>query len=454
MAQRIRKKKGRKLNLNIPQSQFMNSKKPFKAFVGGYRSGKTFVLCIEACIKATMWPEIEQAYFAPTIPLIKTIFWPTIAEVAPFFGFEVVIKSSDKEVYLMKNNRVYSKIICRSMDNPAAIVGFQVNHALIDEIDTMNKLKAADAWNKIVARLSSDGFEEDELELYTIPAYITNTASFSTTPEGFAFCYDFFVKQVREDPEKQKYYDLIKASTLQNAKNLPDDYIDKLYATYPAHLVEAYVNGEFVNLTSGSVYTAFDRKKNNTKEVEDGKEDLHIGIDFNVDEMASVVHVIRKDKKGGDAAYAVDEFYGNANTQDLCDSINDRYEGRKIYVYPDASGRARKTSNKSASETDLKLLKDAGFTVIVDRKNPGVRDRINSMNAAFCNAKKEIRYYVNTKKCKRYTECLEQQVYKNGEPDKSSGTDHMNDAGGYFIAKKFPAIKPRQRTAYKNISMV
>jgi len=28
---------------------------------------------------------------------------------------------------------------------------------------------------------------------------------------------------------------------------------------------------------------------------------------------------------------------------------------------------------------------------------------------------------------------LERQTYKNGEPDKSTGFDHITEAGGYFI---------------------
>ncbi|HFE6228037.1 TPA: terminase, partial [Klebsiella pneumoniae] len=45
--------------------------------------------------------------------------------------------------------------------------------------------------------------------------------------------------------------------------------------------------------------------------------------------------------------------------------------------------------------------------------------------------------------CPVYTESLEQQVWgENGEPDKKADNDHPNDAGGYFIVKQFPIIKP------------
>ena len=424
----------------MPQFRFTECNKAFKCFVGGYRSGKTFLLCVEACIKALQWPGIAMAYFAPTYPLIKSIFYTTIEEVAELFGMTVKIKLADKEVYLYRDGVLYSKIICKSMDNPSSIVGFQFNHGMVDEIDCMNKGKADDAWKKIIARLSSPGFDEFEYEssvgmIETIDAMEENTVSFATTPEGFNWVYDFFVRQIRENPELEQYYELIKAKTTENAKNLPDNYIDKLYATYPAQLVEAYVNGEFVNLTSGTVYNAFNRKTHHTNEVEDGQEDLHIGMDFNVDQMAAVVHVIRDN-----IAYAVDELFGADDTPDIISKIISRYPDRNIKIYPDASGGSRKSTD--ASKSDIKLLKDAGFSVIVNSKNPRVRDRINAVNSAFKNALGEIKYYINTKKCTFYTECLEQQVYNNGEPDKKAGKDHMNDAGGYFVVKVFPAVKP------------
>ena len=65
------------------------------------------------------------------------------------------------------------------------------------------------------------------------------------------------------------------------------------------------------------------------------------------------------------------------------------------------------------------------------------------MNAMFCNAQGERRYLVNPFTCPTYADGLEQQVWSpNGEPDKKSGNDHANDAGGYFIHHDYPIIKP------------
>ncbi|SQC43005.1 Uncharacterised protein [Klebsiella pneumoniae] len=58
--------------------------------------------------------------------------------------------------------------------------------------------------------------------------------------------------------------------------------------------------------------------------------------------------------------------------------------------------------------------------------NPPVKDRINSMNAMFCNGNGDRRYKVNVAPLPGPTvDCLEQQVWiKTGEPDKKSDNDH------------------------------
>jgi len=439
------------VELNIPQYEFYLMDKQFRAFVGGYRSGKTFLGCVRLCILALSYPGIKLGYFAPTYPQIRDIFYSTIEDVAEMFGMSVSIKRSEHEVTLSYYGDVHALVKCRSMEFPSRIVGFDINHALIDEIDTMKKEKADLAWKKIIARLSSKGFDEQRLydeELnceLVIEALEGNTVDFTTTPEGFGWVYDLFVKQLRSDTELQKYYGIVHASTKQNAKNLAKGYIESLYATYPANLVEAYINGKFVNLTSGTVYTAYDRRKNNTSRVVRGTEHLHIGMDFNVGKMSAVVHVKDIDQEF-ETTSAVDEFMGLLDTPAMIKAILVKYPEHKknqITIYPDASAQNRKSSN--ASETDVSQLKEH-FRVNNKSKNPFVKDRIASVQAILCNANGDIRYFVNEDACPITCESLEQQVYnKQGEPDKTGDNDHPNDALGYYINNQYPIILRRGR---------
>ena len=418
------------LNLNHPQAEFISTSTPFSGFVSGYRSGKTFIGCVKLWKLAAAYPGIKLGYFAPTYPQVRDIFYDTIEEVGAEFSDHagmpctVDINKSEHTVKLIIGGDVYATVKCRSMEHPHRIVGFDISHALIDEIDCMKKEKADAAWKKIVARMSS--VRDD---------YPVNTVDFTTTPEGFNWMYEFFVKQLREKPELKRFYSLVKASTLKNRKNLPDDYIDKLYATYPSNLVDAYVNGEFVNLTSGGVYTCYDRKLNNTDRIVKDSDHLHIGMDFNVGKMSAIVHVEDKVDEVKITS-AVDEFMGLLDTPAMIKAIENKYPNHRITIYPDASGQNRKSSN--ASETDISQLKKA-FKVNARTKNPFVKDRIASVQGMLCNALDERRYFINDVTAPETCESLEQQIYnKQGEPDKSHDNDHPNDALGYYIHNQFP----------------
>lgn len=408
--------------LNRPQAQFLALPHKFRAYVAGYGAGKTWALCAGACRHYWEHPKANRGYFAPTYPQIRDIYFPTIEEVAHDWGLRVKIAEVNKEVHFYSGRVYRGTTICRSMEKPESIVGFKIARADVDEIDTLNDRKAEQGWRKIAARLrlTFDG---------------QNGADIGTTPEGFRFTYRQFVKAVRDKPELAGMYGMIQASTYENEANLPSDYIGSLLATYPPQLISAYLNGQFVNLTSGTVYNAFDRNLNASTETIREGEPAFVGMDFNVGKMSAVIHV----KRDG-LPHAVAEVVNAYDTPDMCRILRDRLGDRTIRVYPDASGGSRKSVN--ASTSDHQILKEAGFQVITNPSNPPVKDRVNAMNAMFLNAQGERRYRVNVDACPTYADHLEQQVWNDaGEPDKTAGNDHTNDAGGYMIVKDYPIVK-------------
>lgn len=408
--------------LNIPQSQFLQLPHKFKAYVAGFGSGKTWVGCAGMAAHFWQWPGINQGYFAPTYPQIRDIFYPTMEEVAYVMGLRTKLKSADHEVEIYEGRKYRGTVICRSMEKPETIVGFKVGHSLVDELDVMNVIKAQTAWRKIIARMR-----------YNVPGLL-NGIDVTTTPEGFKFVYQQFVKAVREKPDLAKMYGLIQASTYDNEANLPADYIPSLRESYPPQLIEAYIRGQFVNLASGSVYPNFDRRLNHTDARMQAAEPLHVGMDFNVMNMTATLSVVRDGLPS-----QVGELTGVRDTPEMARMLKERFKdkGHPVRIYPDASGQ--NTSSKNASESDLSILKQAGFIIEVNPTNPAVRDRVNAYNAMILNDKGERRFKINTDLCPVTTEALEQQAWgKNGEPDKTSGHDHPNDATGYFIVKRWP----------------
>ena len=403
------------LRVSAPQGVFLSGlNTKFRAYVGGFGSGKTFIGCLDDCLFAGANPGTVQGYFAPTYRDIRDTLWPTMDEAATLLGFTMKLKKADKEFDLYRGRSYYGTTICRSMDDPGGIVGFKIARALVDEIDILAKDKAEAAWRKIIARMR-----------LVIPG-VENSIGVTTTPEGFRFVYDQFKR------EPKRSYSMVQATTYENEKYLPPDYIPSLIETYPQELIDAYLMGEFVNLTSGTVYRNYNREANRSTETIKSNEPLHIGQDFNVNNMASVVHVERNN-----GWHAVEELKGLTDTPRLIEVLADRYPEHRITIYPDASGGSRKTVN--ASTSDIELLRKAGHSIRAPRANPPVKDRIIAVNTAFSKRS----YWVNDTACKTYAECLEQLAYdKNGEPDKSAGLDHHPDAGGYFVNQRMPVVRP------------
>lgn len=411
------------LSLSNPQSIFLNGlNTKYRGYVGGFGSGKTFVGCLDLLLFAGKHPGTRMGYFGPTYPAIRDIFFPTFEEAAAMLGFTCDIKESNKEVHIYRDGKYYGTVICRSMDNPASIVGFKISRALVDEIDVLKAKKADEAWNKIVARLR-----------LVIPG-VENSIGVTTTPEGFKFVYNKFAN----NPTKS--YSMVQASTYENEEFLPPDYIATLLETYPDQLITAYLKGDFVNLTSGTIYRSYDRIKHRSTETLQDGEPVFIGMDFNIDKMAATVYVLR-DK----AFHAVGQIKDGYNTPTVADMIKLRYKdkGHKVIIYPDSSGKNR-TRMGGASESDISILKSAPYNFQCRFKptNPAVKDRINATNAAF----ESGRLFVNDELCPDVAACYEQQTYaENGEPDKSAGNDHQNDASTYPIAYELPIHKPASK---------
>jgi len=416
-----------KIRAIIPQAKFLAMSQKFRAFVAGYGSSKTFTGCMAICKHFYEWPGINQGYFAPTFPHIRDIFYPTIEEVAYLFDMVVDIKEANKEVNFYSGGQYRGTTICRSLERPQSIIGFKIGHALVDELDTLPTHKAKIAWQKIIARMRYQIID------------LKNGIDVTTTPEGFKYVYQLFYKNPLEKPELLNNYGLIQASTYDNEKNLPPDYIPSLIETYPSELIDAYIDGQFVNLTSGTVYRKYDRKTCNSTESIQDKEPLYLGMDFNVQHMAASVFVKRQNDW-----HAVSELKEVFDTPDMVKIIQEKWNGHSVTVYPDASGNSRKSMN--ANSSDISLLREARFIVKHNSANPLVKNRILATNKAFEDGK----LFVNHVLCPTIASCLEQQSYDtNGEPDKKSGFDHQNDSFSYPIAYEMP-IRPRARIVNSN----
>ena len=385
----------------------------------GYGSGKSWSAARKAVQLLLLNPGCDGIFTEPTIPLLVKIAYPELEAALTDAGLKFRFVKQDKIYYVRVKGRT-TRILCESMENYPRLIGVNAAWIVCDEYDTSKQDIAIAAYQKLLGRLR---------------AGVVRQFVIVSTPEGFRAMYQIFITEGGKDNKR-----LIKARTMDN-HHLPADFIDTLRAQYPAELIEAYLNGEFVNLTSGTIYYGYSPDKNRSREAVRDGETIYIGMDFNVQHMAAVAHVLRTDASGAMVPHAVEEFIDLFDTNDMIEKLTARYGSRHtINIYPDSSGKNRKSND--ASTSDIAMLEAAGFRVHYTDANPPVRSRINAVNAMFCNGLGERRYFVNDAACPNYSRALQYQVYdEKGEPDKSAGFDHVADAGGYYLAYNFPIIR-------------
>lgn len=415
-----------KASLTKPQIQMLKSPATYPAFVAGFGAGKSEVMAWSAIGDAAHSSSALIGLYAPTYDLVRLITAPRILAKLDEVGVPAKWNKLDNVVYT--NWPRFGDFVLRTMDNPERIVGFETYRSHVDELDTLKTDVARRVWQKVISR------NRQKPEGIDSPA---NRVSAYTTPEGFRFTYDRWVKNPAPG------YEIIRAPSYSNPF-LPDDYIENLRASYPDELISAYIEGRFVNLTSGTVYRSYDRQRQRSDETVQPRDELHIGQDFNVGNMASVIFVDRHDHPTQPGWHAVKTLKKIADTPALIATLKEQYPGHTIYMYPDASGKSRKTINASVS--DLVLMRQAGLSVRARPSNPPVKDRINAVNAGL----ETGALWVNDTEAKDFAEGLEMQAYNaNGEPDKSAGFDHHTDAGGYFVHYTMPIKRTTFLTGLK-----
>ena len=377
----------------------------------GYGAGKTRALCAKAVMLAAVNQGFIGCVMEPTGPLIRDIWQTDFEAFLEAYDIPYTFRASPLPEYMLHLPGGDTKILCRSFENWSRIIGLNLAWVLADEIDTVTPSIANKAFPKILGRLRSGNVRQ---------------FGAASTPEGFRWMWNTFGSdEAKQRPDRQ----LIKMRTADNP-HLPPDFIERLEANYDPSLLRAYLDGEFVNLTTGQVYDRFDRAKHVTTTVPDiTREPVRVGIDFNVGNMSAVIAV-----RLNNGLLVIDEIAGAHDTDALAQEIRRRHPQQQVYIYPDASGGSRSTN---ASQTDIQILESYGMSNQSPRSNPPVRDRVAAVQALLENGKGQVRLQV-AQGCRRVIECLELQCYSDkGEPDKDAGFDHMNDALGYLVWREF-----------------
>lgn len=201
-----------------------------------------------------------------------------------------------------------------------------------------------------------------------------------------------------------------------NLENIDENYL-KILNSLPEKEKERFLKGGYTDVDDGVAYYSFDSSRHVAPVERIGGRVL-LGMDFNVDPMTCVIGQYLDGK-----FYIVDEaFLRNSDTYKMSGHlIKNNYIGN---VYPDSTGKNRKTSGMS----DFEILRQGGF-VVEDTRNPFVTDRVNNLNRLF----QEDKIIIDPK-CKKLINDLKRVSWKDNSLDQKTDKllTHISDALGYL----------------------
>jgi hypothetical protein len=399
------------------QKRFHDSAARFKGFSGPIGSGKSQALCHEAIKLSYLNPGRTGLIGAPTYPMLRDATAAALLEVLDRNRIPHEMNRAENHVVIRETR---SKILFRAVEEFERLRGSNLAWFGLDELT----YTAEQAWLRLEGRLRD-------------PRAFRLTGFAVWTPRGYDWVYERFVARNIEG------YETVVAQPFENRHLLErvPDYYERLLSSYDERFFQQEVLGEYVSLSAGRVYYAFERRDNIVDAELDRTRPLLWSLDFNFNPMSSVVAQME-----GDKIRVLDEIVlRRATTMQACEEFERRYPRHPagLIVYADASGVTRQTSGTS----DLAVLKQffqsgayGEVTFRIPPSNPLVRDRVLLMNGKLASAEGGRSLTVGSR-CTELIKDLEQVTYKDGsqviDKEKDHKRTHLSDALGYLVWQEF-----------------
>lgn len=396
------------MGLSTYQQRVADSESRFRVAVFGRRGGKT-TLAIREMIRFASKPNQTVWYVAPSYRMSKEIVWRKLSN--KLVDLRWVAKRNESELTLyLKNGSIIS---LKGADNYDSLRGRAINFLVMDES----------------ADISPSTFYE---VLRPALADTQGHALFCGTPKGRNWLYELFLNGSRNDD-----WESWRVST-EDAGFVTHDEIEESKGLLDERTFAQEFLADFVQ--SGSkIFYAFDPDSSVQPYRDPTPDIIHVGQDFNVGFMTAVCFDIKKDG----TMHAFDEIVlTSSNTDEMVQELKNRYPRQKIFVYPDPSGRAAKSS--ASGKTDHSILANAGFIVKSPHKHNPVRDTINAVNSMLKSSSGDRRLFFDPS-CKKTIESMDRWQYKDGSmiPEKNGAVDysHLCDCVRYIVDYLNPVTK-------------
>ena len=396
--------------LTKPQQRIFNDTSRFRVVAAGRRFGKTFLSMYEIA-RVARHPNKRVLYLAMNFRQAKSILWENLKYEMVKRRWVKKINESELSIRLVNG----SLIELRSAEAAEGIRGISCDMVVLDECAFYKK----SVWTDIIRPTLSDR---------------KGGALFISTPQGLDWFYDLYNTAKSGNDWSSYQYTTLEGGNV-DAEEVEAAKQDLDLATFRQEYEATFES------SGNRIYHAFD-SEHNVQDIDfDIPKHLYIGMDFNVSPMSAVIGA-----KTENGLHIFDEIaLHNSNTDEMAQTILERYPGKRITVFPDPAGNQRRSSARG--KTDHAILQEYGFTVRVHRAHPQVKDRINAVNRLLQNAAGQRNLYL-TATCKKVIEGLLKHQYKEGTttiPDKDSGYDHHMDALGYMTEYLYP-VRRREQT--------
>lgn len=381
------------------QHDLIASESKYAALRGGLGAGKTFALCLWVIFRIVTYKGCRGVLCANSYSQLQRATLTTLFSICDDIGIGYRYNKLEQMVYFENG----SSVKAQSLEAFDDLRGAEYAFGAVDEAAYTTQ----EAWNVLLGRIRLKGYGPLQVKA-------------ATTPNGFNFFYEIF----KGNPSE--YHEEIYADPLLN-HHLPEGYLDSLKNSYDPLTYEQEVLGRYVANTTGKKYYAFDRNNHVREFSADGFVQSGLGasagVDFNVSPITSCIGWLVNG-----TYYIYDEvFKHKSNTFELTEQL--KLKNLKVEIcYPDASGNQRRTS---AARTDHQILRDSGFIVRHKRRNPPIKDRVNTVNWLF--SQKRI---VIHPRCENLIRDLEFETWEKNEPD----VGHINDALGYWCWYETPMM--------------
>lgn len=392
----------------------------FPIVPAGRRSGKT-ERAKRFVARQAMWYGGEKYFLAaPTYNQAKKIWWDDMKALT--LSIVHLKKPSESELKIFLPNGTEIHII--GLDQPQRIEGINWTGGVIDEIADV-KGEALQA--NIMPALNT---------VNPLRPYYRAWCWFIGVPDGLNHYYDMAeYARTSGDPDYKLFH-------WTSEEILPPDVIESAKRTMSKKQYNQEYRASF-ETASGRIYEDYSAR-NFTKEEIAPHEALHWTHDQNFTPLSSAIAVIRKG-----VPYFLDEIVleSAVSKQSAIEFVEKfkNHENKMVYIYGDPAGRAGEKHGHKSDYNDIEdVLRLNGwrFERRVRPAHPAIKDRQNAVRAMICNAKDEIRLYVNPTKatwCHKGLSTVQLKEGSSFQEDQTNQYQHITTAIGYFVDWHWPA---------------